>query len=144
MRLIQHVRFISCINDYTDKKIVNESIHDGMDAHTKTDGFSKVFEIPINLAHNYSLINYMKKNKNKVCDVNSLGSPINEEDKKDIYFLTEGLQPSTFGKDVNVMYTVQVKLIYKNYLTKTVKTMTPVFITAPPWVEYIDDFMRKN
>ena len=66
VRLVQHVKFIDLFSDYTDKKIVNEAILDGMEAHSKTDGFSKNFEIPIYLAQNFSLINYMKKNKHKV------------------------------------------------------------------------------
>ena len=140
---MQHVRFISLVNDYTDKKIVNEAILDGMEAHSKTDGFSKNFEIPIYLAQNFSLINYMKKNKHKVWDANSPSMQISEENKEDIYFWTEGLQPSTFGKSINIMYTVQVRLIYKNFLAKTIKTMTPIFISAPSLTNYVDEFIRK-
>lgn len=95
---------------FHERKVLYKNTYAGVSKGTSSGGYNLEYEIPLEFAKNHNL--------------EKLPTP----DK--IHFFTDGIQPTTFGKKLSIMYTIKVKATYSNYGAKKLKTVIPVFIQA--------------
>lgn len=107
----QHIRMKGGFETFHERKVLYKNTFAGVPKGKSSGGYNLEYEIPLKFAKNHNL--------------EKLPTP----DK--IHFFTDGIQPTTFGKKLSIMYTIKVKATYSNYGAKKLKTVMPVFIQAP-------------
>ena len=115
IELRQHVRMKGEINTFHQQKVLLKNTYAGVPKGTSTEGYNLNYEVPLSSAQNHNSENVPTPDK--------------------IHFFVYGIQPTTVGKRLNIMYTIKVKATYSNYGAKKLKTYIPVLIQAPQFEE---------
>lgn len=110
---------------FHQQRVLLKNTYEGVPKRTSTDGYNLNYEIPLSSAQNHNSENVPTPDK--------------------IHFFVYGIQPTTVGKRLNVMYTIKVKATYSNYGAMKLKIYIPVFIEAPQFEEEKQpEVERKN
>jgi hypothetical protein len=113
----QNVKLTASTKVYDRSFLITERYFEGIPAKMSTNGFSRNLNIPLNEYKNksdHSRSNIFKK--------------LSEEEKE----LCKSMQPTTNGKNVSIVYELQVEFLYNTMGAAQPSCCIPMFLQAPP------------